>query len=897
MKPEALKPPAVRGSIQAREEAIAAAGARLIPLANELDLLEREPFLEALAEELARVEATGSGRLVLVTGEAGVGKTVLLRRFCKVGSSARCLSGACDALLTPRALGPLVDVADEVGGPLAELLRHPTMPRDALRTLLIELRVQTPTVLVLEDVHWADDATLDLLRLLGRRVDGAPALVLVSLRDDELDRTHPLRIVLGELATSPHVRRLQLPGLSLEAVRRLAEPHGVDAEELYAKTAGNPFYVTEMLHAGTAGTPATVSDAVLARAARLSAGAQRVLEAVAVTTPHAELWLLELLVGEDLPHLEECLAFGMCRNAGGAVAFRHELARVALEESIAPDRRLALHRAALQALIDPPRGAPDPARVAHHAEQAGESEAVLVFAPAAGARAARLNAHREAAAQYARALRFADGLTPARRADLLDRRSVACYLSERLEEAVEACSLSLAAYRAAGDELREGESLQRLSRLHWCVGRTQAAEDTARQAVELLERFPPGRELALAYANVANLRACAEENDAAIEWGRKTIVLADELGELGAKAHALISIGAARVHSGSWEGFAEMERAISVAGEAGLIEHVVRARSNIGAAAVDVRAYELADRELQVGIDFLVDLGVSYWLGYLLAMRARSAFEQGHWSEAIEFAEPVLVRPSTVPLGRLIALVVLGRVRTRRGDPRKWQPLDEARRIAAPTGELQWLGPVAVARAEAALHDDDPGAVRAATDEAFELAALRRSPWLLGELARLRQRAGIEEPVPQPIAEPFALELAGSWAEAAARWSEIGCPYEAAAALAAGADENPLRRALARFEELGARPAASQVTAQLRELVARGPRTATTENPANLTPREVEVLALVATGLRNADIAEQLVVSQRTIDHHVSAILRKLGVRSRAEAGVAAVRLGITPDT
>jgi DNA-binding CsgD family transcriptional regulator/tetratricopeptide (TPR) repeat protein len=856
-------------------------------------LLERAPFLETLADELAAVETTGEGRLVLVTGEAGAGKTALLQQFCRE-NGARCLKGACDALFTPRALGPLVDVAERIGGPLRDLVQGSPLPRDVLTVLFEEVRRSPPALIILEDLHWADDATLDLLRLLGRRIDTAPALVLASLRDDELDRTHPVRVVLGELATSPHVRRLALPPLSLEAVRRLAESRGRDAEELFAQTAGNPFYVTELLEADPGQTPPSVRDAVLARAARLGSGARRLLEAVSIVPPHAELWLIESIARADVPNLDECLAGGMfCDQRAGVVAFRHELARVAIEESIPPDRRLAVHRAALAALIDPPHGKPDPARVAHHAEQASDARSVLAFAPAAGADAMRLYAFREAAAQFARALRFADDVPAEDRATLLEQRSLACYLSEELDEALAAREQALECIREIGDARREGASLRWLARLLWCVGRTADALDAASRAVEVLAPLPPGPELAMAYASVASLHASADDDEPATEWALKAIALARELGDHETLAHASISLGNVETHRGLAEGLARIEQSVALARSAGNDENVIRGLSNLALAAAGMREYELADRALQEGIDHLAELGISHWSGYLYAMRSRTAFERGRWDEAAALADRALARPGTLPLARLEALLVRGLIRARRGDPGVWAPLDEAAAIAAPTNELQQVAPVAVARAEAALLDDDSAAVGPATDEAFELARRRYSPWLLGELALLRRQAGIVEPTPEPLAEPYALALAGEWGAAAARWAEIGCPYQTAQALAETGEEDAMRRALAEFERLGARPAALATARRLRELVARGPRPATAENPANLTPREVEVLTLVAEGLRNAEIAKRLVVSQRTVDHHVSAILRKLGARSRSEAGAAAVRLGL----
>src|SRR5512132_2512249 len=314
------------------------------------ELLERQGELVALASLLDDVREHRRGWLVLVAGEAGVGKTALLRRFCdEHRSSARILWGGCDALYTPSPLGPLIEVAESSGGEVEALVHGEAKPYEVATALIHELGRHAPSVLVLEDVHWADEATLDVVRLLGRKVEGVPALVLVSYRD-ELDRVHPLRVLTGELSTSPAVRRLRVDPLSPEAVARLAAPHGVDAVVLYRNTGGNPFFVTEVLAAADAEIPHTVRDAVLARAARLSPEARDLLEAVAAVPPRGEPWLLEALAPEALDRVEECLASGMLSSDPEGVVFHHELARLAIEESLPSDRRITLHRKALGAL-------------------------------------------------------------------------------------------------------------------------------------------------------------------------------------------------------------------------------------------------------------------------------------------------------------------------------------------------------------------------------------------------------------------------------------------------------------------------------------------------------------------------------------------------------------------
>jgi DNA-binding CsgD family transcriptional regulator/tetratricopeptide (TPR) repeat protein len=862
------------------------------------ELLERSRQFAALGESLAAVLGRSRGRLVFVRGEAGVGKTALVSRFCEeLGRSARILWSACDALFTPRPLGPLLDVAEVTGGELEELVASGARPHEVAAALMRELRMRAPTILVIEDLHWADEATLDVLKLLVRRIEGVRALVLASYRDEELDRDHPLRLVLGEFASARAVERLKIEPLSPAAVATLAEPHGVNAEELYRKTEGNPFFVTEVLAAGEGEIPDTVRDAVLAHAARLSPGARALLEAAAVVPPPVELWLLETLATDAFDRLEECLTSGMLTASPAGMAFRHELARLAVEESLAPNRRVALHRKALAALADPPAGAPELARLAHHAEAAGDGEAVLEFAPAAAAQAASLGAHQEAAAQYARALRFAEEEPLEARAELLKGRSHECYLTDQADEAVEAQKGAIECYRRLGDRRGEGDALRGLSSILWCPGRVAEAAQAGREAVALLEQLPPGHELAMAYINGLRLCICADDAEGARVTGARTIELAQRLDDTEVLNHALIQIGAMEFVAGAPGGKEKLERGIEFAQQAGFNEHITHAFDGLAWGALRQRSYALVHRYVEAGLDHCTEHGLDVVLPYFLAYRARAELDQGRWSEAVDSAALVLHERCISTFPRTVAFVVLGLVRARRGDPEVWPPLDEALALAAPTGELPRISPVAAARAEVAWLEGEHEAVAEATEAALDLAVQRRASWLIGELACWRWRAGIREEIPPGAAEPYALQMRGEWARAATLWAEIGCPYEAALALADADDDDALRSALAEFQRLGARPAAAIVARRLRKRGARalprGPRPATRTNPANLTARELEVLTLLAQGLRNAEIAERLFLAPKTVDSHVSAILRKLKVPTRGQASAEAVRLGL----
>jgi predicted ATPase/DNA-binding CsgD family transcriptional regulator len=861
------------------------------------ELLERSNELSALADWLAATKAESSGRLVLVGGEAGIGKTTLLREFCRgTGESVRVLWGACEPLLTPGPLGPFFDVAEVTGGELEELVSGGARPHEITAALIRDLSGGRATVLVLDDLHWADEATLDVLRLLARKVESVPALVLASFRDDELDRAHPLALVLGELTTAGSVARLDVPPLSSDAVHQLAAAHEMDPDALYRQTNGNPFFVTEALAAGTVAVPPTVRDAVLARMARVSEPARRLLEAIAVATPQAEVWLLEALAPAELDRLEECLASGMVLSGEHAVTFRHELARLAVANELPPNRRVSLNRRAGETLSA--RAAIEPARVAHHADAAGDDAMALRFAPLAARRAAALGAHREAAAQYARALRFAAGLPPEQQAALLESQGYECYLGDQLDAAIEAQEQAVALRRELGDASKEGDALRSLGRMLGFGGRTREAVEACREAVGILEPLGPSRELARAYATLAQRCTNWEDTEAAIEWGTRALELAERLDDTEIRVYALTTVGAAEFREDRAEGAGKLEQSLELARRADIEDEAGRAVLNLVWLSGRMRWFAPADRHLDSGLEYCSERGLDYWRLSLLACRARRELERGQWAEAGESAAEVLASRGSAPMPRVSAGATEGLVLARRGDPGAWQLLNAALSEARPTGELQQIGPVAAARAEAAwLEGRHDGSIDA-TNDTLELGIGRLGAWELGEVAVWRRRAGIEEEIEAEVAEPYAAELDGDHQQAADLWKDLGCPYDAALALAGTEDEDALRRALDDLQRLGAAPAAAIVARRLRERGARGlprgPRRSTRDNPAGLTARELEVLALVAEGLRNADIAERLFVSEKTVGHHVSAILRKLNVNTRGEAGAEAVRLGIT---
>jgi len=863
-----------------------------------MDLLERDPCFHQLSE-LLRTAATGHGRTVLISGEAGIGKTALVEQFVsQYCGAARRLWGACEALFTPRPLGPLYDIATQAGGSLSTLLGRNTERPMVFSALLEALQQHPPTVVVFEDVHWADEATLDLIKFLGRRIPQLPVLFLLTYRDSELGLDHPLWSVFGDLpATS--VTRLWLAPLSEQAVTHLAQQAHRSAEGLYAVTGGNPFFVIEVLASDTSGVPLLVRDAVLARIARCSPVGRPLLELVSVVPTRTERWLLEAVLGPAEEALEACLTSGMLSLDHTTVAFRHELARQAVESTLSPLRQQALHSQVLHALLTHGEDASQAARLVHHALGTHEGALVARYAQLAAQQASAQQAHREAAAQYATALLQADQYPLERQAELLEGRAYECYLTSQIEEAMQARQAALQIWQRLERTDQVGHTLRWLSRLSWYLGKTSAAHRYAAEAVHQLETLPPGSELAMAYSNLAHLAMLADETAEVVRWGERAMLLATSMGDDETLVHALNNVGTALLTDQQEQGRAHLQRSLELALERGWEEHVARAYTNLACCAVSERDYPLAEHLLQEGLTYCAEHDLDSCAMYLRVWQARASFEQGRWDDAAQEATRVLNHYRLPAAVKIPALVVLGAVRVRRGDPGSIPVLDEARDLAQATGEPQRILPVTVAGAEAAWLAGNLDQCLAEARVGYELLLAHKYRWKVGELSLWMWRAGGLTSAPGSIAEPCARQIAGDWHGAATLWAQLGCPYEQAFALADG-DAEARRDALALFEQLGAQPAAALLRRRFRQQgmrgIPRGPRPSTRANEAGLTSRQLEVLSLLAEGFSNAEIASRLFTSSKTVEHHVSAVLAKLGVHSRAQAVGVAHHLELLPN-
>lgn len=858
-----------------------------------LTLLERDRQIRQL-ELLLEGAAGGNGSAVLLWGEAGAGKTTLVDAFVENAEAASVLRGACEDLSIAEPLGPLYDLARQARWPL------PAADLEGSRLPLFSSALDIfdgddrPTILVVEDLHWADDATLDFVRFLGRRVARTHILLVLTARGDDSDGLRRIRRALAEIPAA-NLARIEVPLLSEAAVLDLARGTGKDGAEIYRATAGNAFFVTELLRAGSVDVPpASVRDVVLARAERLSAAARAVLDAVSVFPRRVETAVAVQMLGNAAEDgLSECVLAGTILLADGNYAFRHEIARLSIEGALPTPKRRELNARALAALRSV--GGMPAARLVHHAVAAGDVAAVRVLAPAAAAEAARVGAHHEAAELFAAALEAIPQADDSTRAGLLERLAFETHLIGRLSDAIAAGKRACGIHSALDDRLRQGDCLRWLSRFSYLAGNRIAADDYANQAVALLENEPPGSELAMAYSNLSQLAMLGDDVDSALLHGRKALALAGELGRPDIICHALNNIGMVGQWNAPVECRAHLLQSLEIALRENFQEHAARAYTNLACTEILLTNDGHAEEALRQGIGYCAEHDLDYWRDYMRGWHAELLLRRGRWNEAADAALTVLGNEQAAPLARYPAGLALARLRLRRGDPAG--DLFESLARFLDTGmELGRLAPYASLMAERAwLGQADPAEALQLIDKAIAMLPSRA---IYGELFFWRAQLSTNPPGVDAdgLPAPFARMLGKQWRAAAAEWERLDRPFEQALSLLHG-DTAEQRRALSIFARLGANAvldrARRRQSARDRTGPRRGPYKAARENAAGLTGRQMDVLRLMGSGLSNKAIAKALEIAPKTVDHHVSAVLEKLTATSRSQAIVIARDSGV----
>lgn len=861
------------------------------PMTRPSRLLERTQILGALASKWQDA-VRGNGSVVLVTGEAGIGKTSVVRAFRESLGAVRILSGACDDLQTARAFGPLRDAAAASCGPLEDALAGGA-GEEVFDGALTELRTQPPTLLIIEDLHWSDDATLDVLAFLARRIDSVAAMVLVTIRDGGAAPGHPLHRWLGSLAGLP-VQRIVLPSLSTGAVAELADQTDWDAATLHELTGGNPFYVTEALAAPPDdAVPATVADAVLARVRQLDSASIDAVERLSVVPKLVEFELADVLLGDRIDHLTSAEDSGIVQVRSDGIAFRHELARRAVEASLSGLRRRTLHRNVIGALGAMPR--PDLARLVHHGLAANDSATVIRYAARAGRESAAVGSHRQALAHFEAALRYADALSTVDLARLLDDYAWELYNAHRFSDAVDVGERAVARYLEVGDPVLLGEARVRLSRHHYMIGDTRRAVETSRAALEGLERTSSLGATAYAATSYGAVLALAGDTDEAAPVLDRALQLATESERVDLIELCLNYQSLVRRDVDQDGRIALLRKSLALALEHGHHEHAARAYTNLGEILYRSAKFDELDVCLRSALRFTAERGFGSHAFNLEVHQALLRIRRGDWQAGEDALAAIIDRAGDPGMLRVYSVPTYARLLARKNpDTDLTATLLGAWHTAVEQGSLLALSFAGPALAEYAW-------ISGRTD----LATMVFEQWqtvcdrpgagpVWGEVLRYCARAGVDigaAPL-DDVPERWAAGLRRDAAAAVAQWETIGDPYERALELVEAGTPEQTREALSILDGLGAAATAATVRRQLKshgmQVVPRGPHSSTKAHPAGLTARQADVLDLVAQGLTNAEIADRLFLSVRTVDHHVSSILGKLGVSTRRDAGAVA---------
>lgn len=859
-------------------------------------LIERDHQLAALQAQAERTSA-GRGQIVLVSGEAGIGKTSLIRRLLNTAPAGwRKGLGGCDALFTPRPLGPVQDITAVLGAEVEAALQSGADRQTLYGALLAALADgKGPWLIVWEDLHWADFATLDLLRYLGRRIAFLPVMLVITFRANETGEDHPLSQALSEIP-SASLSEIALPPLSQKAVGQLARTAGLPADQLYEVTSGNPFQVSEFLAArASAGDilPGSVREAVNVRQSCLGAETRDFLELLSVIPATIPATLAAALApGTAGAMVRSLTEEGLLQtSASGDLRFRHEIARLATFDHIPAARKRAHHARILEALqtlgseahLD---------QMVHHAAGALDGPAVLAIAPGAADRAAAAGAHREAAGHLGTALKFVDEAPPELAATLHERWAYESSLAARIDdEVLDARRHAITLWRLLGRQDKVGENLRWLSRLHWYRGEAPEAARFADQAIRVLESMPPSAEQAMAYSLRSQLHMLNDQMDEAVRWGDRALALEAQFPNPEVRAHALNNIGTAMVFRGQTEGEALLEESLRISLAHGLHEHAARAYTNTSEYAVEFRRFDLAERMLMEGIAFDVEHDLDAWSYYLYGRLALLRMEQGRIRDAEAITRGVMDRQGLTLVVRLPALLVKARARMRMGMADAPALLEQCYTNSMATDELQHVVPARLSLVEHAWLSGTPAAAEEHLNVLLALTTEERHSWNLGERAVWARRLGRDVSAlrSNSLPEPFLRELDGDLAGAAAAWDSLGMPYAAALVRIQMDDADSLSSAVRELEAMGAAAAAAFGRRRATELglsralpkTRRGAYKAARDHPLGLTGKEQDVLRLMVKGLSNKEISEAMGRSQRTVEHHVSAVLAKLNASNR----------------
>ncbi len=833
-------------------------------------MLERDADLTLLVRAAESLRAR-EGAVVVVSGEAGIGKSTLLAAFlAQLPDGLRVLRGWCDNLVTAHPLGPIREaLRGRPGSASTSAVLDAALNAGDVPAVLAELTAGfshgRPAVLVIEDLHWADDATLDVLAYLARRLDQLRLLLVCSLRPED-SASPALRRFLGELPPRGTVR-IELAPLSRTAVADLNQGSTWNTDELLQVTGGNPFFVTEVLATASDDVPATVSDAVLARLERTSEPCRKALERLSVWSGELPHELAEAVLGDAWDGLAEAETRGLVTVTQDGVRFRHELARRATELSLPTLRRRAIDRHLVTVLAS----SDDVPRLLHHAIRCADGAVIVAHAPEAGEYSARVGANRQAIAYFGAALEHENLMPPRQLAAVCDSYAWALHIGHRFDLAVANGRRAVRLWAELDDTAAEGAALRRLARELVLAGRPDEALYCAERALELADPDDP-EALAAALGALGSHHALGGD-----DRGTALLEAALELvgqGALpGTESLCWNYLSMARVAATPEERLELSWRSLGSALADEAHEATARAYTNLVELLYRYAVGDELDRVIASGLEFV--RAHAYWShAYNLEVhQALLAQRRGDWPLASQLLEGAVARDPEPGLLLTYSLSNHARLLARRGDPAAEAQLRRCWTLALRLRLLTGLSFAGAALAEWAWLNERPDVAAEVLDGWLPHAHRPAAEPIDAEIRRYVARAGAGESAPQPDADP---------------WTSLD-PYELALAGLESGDPDALLAGLRTLDRLEATATATLIRRLLAgqgvRAVPRGPSRSTRANPVGLTDRQLDVVRLAAEGLTNVEIAQRLFLSVRTVDHHISAAMAKLGVTGRRELG------------
>jgi DNA-binding CsgD family transcriptional regulator len=858
-------------------------------------LIEREELLNSLQTKFESISG-GDGHCVLLSGEAGIGKTSLIKAFCQEKKNeSKIYHGTCDALFTPRPLAPIYDIIWQIRGD-NDL---DTTDRSVLFSQLFhEIEVQQETTLiVIEDIHWADEATLDFIKFFARRISRIHCLFILTYRDNEILDNHPLRNVLGQLPPDSFTR-LQLSPLSRQAVEKMAEERGYKGEDVFSISGGNPFYVTEILASYSPGVPDNIKDSILSVYHQQEKGTKNAWEICSVIPEGLEINRFAKIKSNWDAEMDHCFALKIIVVKNNRVIFKHELYRRTIEGSLSPFKRIELNKTMLDLFLDSFEEEGEIERIVHYAKNANENKLVVKYAPIAARQAASVGAHIEASKLFLTAVEYSDGNDVDQMVEFYESYAYECYLTNQIKDAIIYEGKALKIWQKKNEIVRAGNSLRFLSRLWWFDGNREEAEKYGKQAIEILVSQPASKAKAMAYSNMSQLKMLSDETAECIEWGNKAIEMAKEIKDDEILCHAMNNVGSVlwKVKSSKEKGKEMLFESLDIALKNSFHEHAARSYSNIASNYLLLKEYDLASQVLEEGISYCEERNLDSSKNYKLYLKAKIFFDTGNWQQSSLIIENLLLNPSQIGSVKIGALAVLAIIKLRKGEDDALVYLNEAKLLAIKTKEHHRIIPVMIAELE---YEWLTGKKRMTEEElklSIELIQKVNNDILNTEFVFWLQKTRKKDLGLPKMYEPYKLLKEGKIKSAVKFWETTGCPFEKAFALFEG-NEDDMKTALLIFQQIGANAVYEKIKMEMRasgiKKIPRGLRESTKTNPAQLTNRELDVLHLLQKGIQNKEIAGTLFISPKTADHHISNILFKLDVNTRSKAVTEAVRLGI----